>query len=284
VVTGKPLVLNLHDPWGSSHHNWFEYNLGMCLEGFCCNRAKAIVTASKTIPRTLKERHGVPESKCYVAPNAVDVERFDVSKAEIEAARRKYGIPNKKIILFVGSVSKWNGVHHLIGAAGLVKSKDVQFVIVGGGRDEEFMKELAKKHKNIMFTGVVPYEEVPALIRLADVCAAPFPRVESVGWKDYEAPVPHLLLEYMGAGKPIVGSDVHVVGELLSDGRGLPVRPEDSKAIASGLDELLGDSKKAAAMGKKARDYAKKDLNWMGSTEVVERALQDAIGLKGRKS
>jgi glycosyltransferase involved in cell wall biosynthesis len=281
-ITGKPLVLNLHDPWGSTHHNFFEYNMGMFLEKLCTRKADSIVTASKTIPRTLKERHGIPESKCYVAPNAVDVERFDVDAKEVEESRKKYNIPKgKPIVMFMGSLAKWNGVQHLVGAAKYLK--DANVVLVGGGRHEEELREMAKGMENVIFTGLVPYEEVPNMLAMADVCVAPFPKVESVGWEGYEAPVPHLLLEYMASGKPIVGSDVHVIGELLSGGRGVKVKPEDAKAIADGVKKVLS-SKKSAEMSIKAKDYIKKDLNWMGVAEIVEKALQDAIDLRaGRR-
>lgn len=275
-ATGVPMVFNVHDPWGSKHHNAFELNVGRCLEGFCCGMAKKLVTASETIPKTLNKRHGLPLEKFVVSPNGADVERFEVNQKAVEEASKKYGIPkDKKVVFFLGSMAKWNGVHYLIEAAG--KLKDVSVVVAGGGRDEAELKEASKKYKNVIMTGTVPYQEVPALMNLADVCVAPFPETKTVGWEAYESTTPHLLLEYMACGKPIVCSDAHNLRNILGGDRGLLVKPEDPDEIAKGVRHLLDQPKEAEKLGAAAKNYAKDELSWFKAVGVIEKALEEAI-------
>jgi glycosyltransferase involved in cell wall biosynthesis len=238
-LTKKPLILNVHDPWGSSHHNTFEKLIGWFLEGLCSKKADRIIVASESIPRTLKERYGIKNDKCVAALNAVDEKRFDVSKEEIKKVRKKYRLgTDKKIVLFVGSLARWNGVQYLIESAKYLED-DVLVVIAGGGIDEKILKGLSKGQKNIKFLGLVSYFEVPALIKNADVCVVTLPKTSTIGWADYESPVPLHLLEYMASGKPIVGSNVHVVNELLKEYGGIIVKSEDPIAMANGIKVAL---------------------------------------------
>jgi glycosyltransferase involved in cell wall biosynthesis len=277
-LMGRPLVLNLHDPWGSKHHNKFEYHVGMFLEKLICRKADKITYAGKTIPKTLNDRHGIPLEKFVHVPNGADVKRFELSKKDIEQKRRKYEIPKgKKIAFFVGSLAKWNGVQYIIEAARISKDEDILFLIVGGGRDEEEIRKLAKGMKNIMFTGLVPYDDVPALMSLADVCLAPFPRAQSVGWEQYESLNPHLLMEYMACGKPIVASDLPGIRDLLAEGRGMLIPAEDSSAVLESVMDLVGDGKKSSAMGRKVKKYAKEEIGWKKSGGIVERALRGVL-------
>jgi glycosyltransferase involved in cell wall biosynthesis len=278
-LMGRPLVLNLHDPWGSKHHNKFEYHVGMFLEKLICRKADKITYAGKTIPKTLNSRHGIPLEKFVHVPNGADVERFEVAKKDVEKARKKYNIPKgKKIAFFVGSLAKWNGVQYIIDAARLSKDKDLLFLVVGGGRDEEEIRKLAKGMKNIRFTGLVSYDDVPALMNLADVCLAPFPRAQSVGWEQYESLNPHLLLEYMACGKPIVASDLPGIRDLLADNRGTLIPPEDPDAILKSVMHLVKNKKKSSAMGRKVKKYAKEEIRWKKSGEIVERVLKGVLG------
>jgi len=278
-ATRTSFFIDAHDPWGSSHHKKFEYYLGMILEGFCCRKARAIFCASKTIPKTLGKKYGIKPEKCELALNGVDTNEFKVKKASIEIVRRKYKIPDKKIVLFVGSLAKWNGVQYLIEAANYIKS-DCIVIIAGGGIDEDKFKKQAADSENIMFTGIVPYDDVAPLIGLADICVAPLPKVENVGWESYEAPIPIHLLEYMAAGKPIVGSDVHVVNELLSGGRGILFKAEDAEDLARKIRYLLQNKQEGEAMGERAKEYVRENYCWGRAAKIIEDVMEGALNEK----
>jgi glycosyltransferase involved in cell wall biosynthesis len=271
IITRKPLVLNVHDPWGSKHHNLFEKVSGWFLEGLCSRKADKIIVASKTIPRTLKERYGIRTNKCVVALNAVDENRFEVSDKKLENVKNKYSLDSKKhIILFVGSLAKWNGVQYLIESAKYLDDK-YEIVIAGGGIDEGELRAMGNRFKNIRFLGIVPYFEVPALIKNADVCIVTLPRVHSVGWEEHEAPVPLHLLEYMASGKPIVGSKVHVVEDLLIKYGGILVNPEDPGDLAGGI-------KKAVQIDDRIKGKVPLEYTWDNVSETIESELRKLTG------
>lgn len=274
-VTGVPMIINVHDAWGSTHYGSFESKFGLFLEKFCCKRVNRIITVNETLIKTLNSRHGIPMENFEVIPNAVDTERFDVPEEDAEVVRNNYKIPkNKKIIFFVGNLANWNGPEHLVRAVPYIKNKDAFVLMVGGGKQEKELKEISKDYNNIIFTGTVSYHEVPLLMNLADVCVAPLTNPGTVGRAVDEFMVPHLLLEYMGCGKPIVGTDVPGLREMLSNNRGFLVKPENPEDIARGIDYLLEHEGEAEKMEENARNYIKKERGWVKVAKRTEELLE----------
>ena len=87
-------------------------------------------------------------------------------------------------------------------------------------------------------------ERVSALLSISDVCV-----LSSVAEGFSNA-----ILEYMGAGRPVVATDVGGAREAIRVGvTGFVVPPQDPEAMADCIVELLSDSKRAAAMGENGR-------------------------------
>jgi glycosyltransferase involved in cell wall biosynthesis len=68
---------------------------------------------------------------------------------------------------------------------------------------------------------------------------------------------PYAVIEAMGAGLPVVGSDVDGIRDLVQDGvTGLLVAPNDPHALSTALDSLSGDGETRRRMGEAARRAA----------------------------
>jgi starch synthase len=67
----------------------------------------------------------------------------------------------------------------------------------------------------------------------------------------------------MACSTAVVGSAVGGIPEVVSDGQtGLLVPPEDPEALAAGLNALIGDPDRAAAMGRAGRERAVAEFGW----------------------
>ena len=114
-------------------------------------------------------------------------------------------------------------------------------------------------------------EELPA--RLARAAVAVNPRPEGDG-------VPQKLLNYMGAGLPIV-SFAGTSFELRHEETGLVVPDGDSAALAQAILRCLRDPPFAERVGAAARREARRSYSWEGSAEVVEAEFSRVVGADG---
>ena len=66
----------------------------------------------------------------------------------------------KKTIFYAGSIREEYGISHLLRAFSLIKDKEYELIIAGGGADEDLVKEYASKDKRIKFLGFITPQEV----------------------------------------------------------------------------------------------------------------------------
>lgn len=212
---------------------------------------------------------------CYsVIPNGVDVGQFSPDVAPVE----RY-CDGKLNILFVGRLESRKGVDYLVRAYQQVKKAvpDSRLIIVGPGTRlrRKYEKEAAQSGlKDVVFTGLVRYDELPGYYRTADVFCAPATGRESFGI---------VLLEAMAAGTPIVASDIEGYASVLSDGvEGLLVPPKDADSLARSLISLLNDAALRRRMGEAGRLKAN-EYSWERVSERVFsyylQVLNEPLGL-----
>ncbi len=206
-----------------------------------------IVTISDGLKRDLV-KFGIKDSNILVAPDGVDLEKFNTEISQ-EEARLKIGLPlNKKIVVYNGHFFEWKGVYTLLEAARLCRN--VLFVFVGGtSKDIEVFKKNAKNMENVMIVGHRPYREMPIFLRSADVLVLPNSAKEEIS-RSYTSPLK--LFEYMASGRPIVASNLPSIGEVLNEDNSLLVASDNPESLSGGIIKVLENdvlSYKIAAQG-----------------------------------
>lgn len=79
---------------------------------------------------------GIAPGKILVAPDGVDLEKFNIGDSK-EACRTKLGLPqDKKIILYTGHLYDWKGAQTLTEASQYLSSEDVGVYFVGGTAED----------------------------------------------------------------------------------------------------------------------------------------------------
>ncbi len=191
--------------------------------------------ALKMIGRYFADRY-------HIIPNGIDYPHF---ASEVPPIPRY--IDNKRNILFLGRQEKRKGLPYLLEAYARLKRErpDIRLIVVGpdGGMRAACERYIRLQQlEDVVFTGFVPYEELPRYYKTADVYCAPNTGHESFGI---------VLLEAMAAGTPIVASDIGGFPEVLEDGgEGLLVPPRDADALAAAVDRLLSDAALREQMGR----------------------------------
>ncbi|MEK6679212.1 MAG: glycosyltransferase family 4 protein [Nitrospirota bacterium] len=196
---------------------------------------------------------GVPEEKIEVIYPGVDLERFKPGKKS-EELLAKNNIPrNFFVILYVGKLVSWKGVHNLIYAAKILKNrgtKDFVVAVAGKGAQKEAMERLIKQAglvENFRFLNFISYDEMPDAYRMAD--AFILPSYPTMLWQEQFGMV---LIEAMASGKPIISTNSGSIPEVVGDA-GILISPGNFFQMADVISNLINNREFALEMGRKGR-------------------------------
>jgi glycosyltransferase involved in cell wall biosynthesis len=193
------------------------------------------------ITHRLKELYvasGIPAERVLVAPDGVDLARFEppIDRSE---ARRQLGLSVEgRVVCYTGHLFEWKGIYVLADAA--LHVPDVLFLIVGGmAEDQEQLQAYIAEQsiENVRLIGHVPPTEVPRFLFAADVLVLPNSGREPMSC-EYTSPLK--LFEYMASGTPIVATDLPSVREILRDGENaVLVEPDRPGALTQGIRRVI---------------------------------------------
>ncbi len=150
------------------------------------DKVDRVITCSEYLKQEVIKRYPYLTDKLKVLYNGVDTEKF-ISNQEIseKELKEKYRIrPEDLVLLFVGRLVEYKGVHVLIDALKDILKiiPNVKLIIVGGvtySNNQETpyirsLKEMTREIKNnIIFTGYIEHSQIPNFINLADIFVVP---------------------------------------------------------------------------------------------------------------
>lgn len=182
--------------------------------------------------------------KTKLSWNSVDIDKF--SAKHDDSFKKEFGLFDKPVVLFVGNLIKRKNADSLLEAKKIAKS-DYHLVIVGDG---PLSKKLTKKAEDenipdVIFTG--SRTDVENIIPSCDVLVLPS-FSESFGL---------VLIEALACGKPVIGSDVGGISEIINEDVGLLVDPNNVSSIADAIDRLISDESLREKLSMNARNRAK---------------------------
>jgi spore coat protein SA len=184
------------------------------------------------------------------------------------------------LIVFTGRVADYKGPHILAQAMRLLEERGVaaRCQIVGrpyfaNDRTTRYSRYLQRiLPANTKMVGYRSGKEVAAVLQSADIHCCP-----SI-WND---PFPLAPLEAMATGLPVVASRTGGLPETLAHGGGLLVPPDDVKALAGALEELVRDPDYRRALSKEASASARNYYRWSSvrsQYEAVIRSVATTVG------
>ena len=246
------------------------------------NSANKIVAVTQGIKEDLKNRYNIPPDKIVVIPNGANTELFrPMDQATVKKER---GLSqNNKYVCFVGNLAPWQGVEYLIKAAPMVLEKvpEAKFLIVGDGMMREKLEKMVNKigsDNKFIFTGVIPYEEVPEFINISDICVCPSP-VDSYFQTSGGSSLK--IFEYLACGKPVVTGDIRGDRDLVVDSNsGFAVKSEDYEELSKAILKLLEDEELRQQMGRNGREAVVKNYSWKRTAEKVAEVCEEIIQRK----
>ncbi|HEV3417737.1 MAG TPA: glycosyltransferase, partial [Pirellulales bacterium] len=194
-------------------------------------------------------REGFPESKVYVIPNGVDVDRFCARPADL-CVRRQLGLPADAPVAGILAALRPEKNHEMFLRVAAQVRREVpsaHFLVIGDGPERAKLERIAAELKiadAVHFLGTRP--DVPELLNLLDVLL--------LTSRNEANPVS--ILEALACGKPVIATRVGSVPESVLDGQvGYLVEPESADAMARRVVELFRDPNLAQALGAAGRQH-----------------------------
>ena len=255
IAKGVPLYLDCDDYEAASNRfsserqrrlmKWFEDHLPLWAD---------LVTVNTYFTRQRLINLGCRPERVIYLPNGVDRERFaNFSLAKVKQLRDKFNLQQKKVILYVGSLSLTShNVDLLVKAFARVAAcfDDVRLMLVGGGEDRELLVALAHQLNlgdKVIHVGKVDSAEIPNYYKLAYLSVDP---VVDSGAARGRSPLK--IFESFAMGVPIVTGDVGDRRAILHDAAyGFLTQPGNVDSLADTLIDALSDQKRIDDMRKK---------------------------------
>lgn len=214
------------------------------------------------------------EKPLFYFPNWVDTD-FITPDADADVFRQRWSIPHDtKVVLYSGNLGKKQGLDVLIQAA---QRCDALFVIVGDGAAKADLMALAESLAvaNVRFYPLQDYQDLPALMRLADVHLV----VQKKGVAD--AVLPSKLTTILAAGGQalITAEEDTELGLLCRNFPGIArcIAPENAALFVETLQDMLADVDAGQRRANPvARRYA---LDYLSKEAVLTRFESDLLSL-----
>lgn len=287
-LQGIPLVLTTHSL--EPHRPWKAEQLGTAyrasswIERTAYEAADGVIAVSGAMRDDVEALYGVPPDRVRVIHNGIDLQQYRPSPNP--AILAAHGIdPATPYVLFVGRITRQKGIVHLVNAIPHLR-ENAQVVLCAGAPDTpDIAREMeaavgharqATSRRIVWIREMLPRDTLVTLYTHAAVFVCP-----SV----YE-PFGIINLEAMACGTPVVASEVGGIPEVVVPGEtGLlvpvhrsgdqEVEPRDpdefSRALAAGIDAVLGDPDRRAAMGRQARAHVDAHFSW---ARIARQTLQ----------
>ena len=271
-ILKKELIIETHGDWiegtflsKKRKFEFLEKRIVPLLARFNLRRTDKIRVVSQWLLR--KAREIAPYKKYFLFPAFTDLELFLKEK----------NINFKNFILFVGNLEKVKGVEYLIKAFRKVYNanekrnvsatnnnansiNEIKLVIVGDGSERKNLESVVSNSKSqissfkskIKFKGYLSLEETRNVMK--DCYCLVLPSLsEGLG---------RVILEAMALGKPVIGSNVGGIPDLIRDGEnGFLVEPKNVEELAEKIRVLLNNKQLAIEMGEKGREFIEKNFS-----------------------
>ncbi len=231
------------------------------IERFNVRTAREVFVVSNLIKKYYVDQGGDPR-KIHVIPNGADEEKI-VPFQKDEYLKRQFELSDELVIGFIGSFHYWHGIDNLMKIMEKIlgSEKNVKFLLVGsGGIREKDLHDFVKTNhydENVIFTGLVPHDEMGKYVSIMDIVLAPYPNLDFFYFS------PMKIYEYMAAGKAVVASGIGQIAEVIKNGEnGLLFPPDEVEKMAEGIRGLIHNSKFREKLGRNARRDIETKHSW----------------------
>ncbi|MCW1891650.1 MAG: glycosyltransferase family 4 protein [Candidatus Uhrbacteria bacterium] len=235
-----------------------------------------IITVSEFCGREIVELYGADPANIAITHLGIDHGLYHPMDEEtIHAALTKYRIPDPYFMM-IGRMEEKKNVVSIVKAFDALKAQrgvgDPTVLVLCGPKGFGYEKikaaiEASPNRAQIVELGYVPESDVPALV------AGARGYVHVAWYEGFGIP----LVQAMACGCPVIAANNSCLPEVVGEGNGIFVKPDDIDAIAVGMERLLSDPSLVADFRARGIERAKK-FTWAETAKQTLPVLTDWIG------
>ena len=275
-LLGKPFILwtgiwmSLRTPF---HRLVFPLTL------WIYRHADAIVVYGEHVKRYLLTLN-VAAEKIFVAAHSVDNLQYNraIGENDKAALRRRLGLSNEKIVLYLGRLEEEKGLEYLVQAFAQLNLDGSALILVGDGSLRERLKASVVEHgiqQKTHFVGYISPEE--ALIYYSVATVFVLPSITTPGGKE---PWGLVVNEAMNQGLPVIATEAvgaAAGGLVQTEVNGFIVPERNQQALAAALKRILTDDRLREHLSDNARRIIA-DWNNERMIKGFRQAIEHVLG------
>lgn len=209
-------------------------------------------------------KKGVPAARLDVLPNGFEESFFRLEPGTREKIRADLGWNNSFVAVYTGTHTEVTAVETIVRAGAALRARrDIRLDLFGTGQTKHKAIALARELglDNVHFHDPVPKAQVPAILAAADAGLMTL----------FRSPLIHIyfenkLIDYMGAGKPILAAMEGLQADLIRrHGAGEVVPTFDHEGLAKAIADAADHPERCREMGAAGQRFV--------STQLVQRNI-----------
>jgi len=247
-----PVIIHtIHGPAFHPNQTWIKNAFFIALERYAARKSDKILCVADAMSQQAIEAGVAPADRFVTVRSGMEVEHFRDSAKHREGMRKKLGFKQDEIV--VGKIAR---LAHLKGYEFMIKLAqnlcqkypNLKFMFVGDGALHDSLQKQARESgigDRIVFTGLVPANEIPAFISAMDIL------VHTSLREGLARVLPQALI----SGKPVVSFDIDGAREVcINDETGFLIPPMDQRALEKGVENLILDPGLRARLGVRGQE------------------------------
>jgi len=285
-IFGLPVVYEIRAYWedaGVDNASYkdlsIKYRFVQFLEKWACNSVEQVAVLCNGIRKDMAGR-GVRFSKMTPVFNGVNPDNLKPCQPD-KALVEKWNLSGKRIIGFIGSFYRYEGLDLLIEAFSKIAEANPGLVLllVGGGEVEQQLKEqvsMLNLVNRVVFPGRVPHDKVRGVYAMMDIMIYPRHSIRLT-----ELVTPLKPLEAMAMGKPVIASDIGGHRELVThDETGILFPAGNADGLAVAITSLLENRDQLDTLRERGMKYVLENKTWKKTISVYKDVYSRLPGIK----
>ncbi len=234
-----------------------------------------VVAISDMVKQDMRKWYEVPEERIAVVYNGVDTERFHPRNRQYrEEIRRRHGVGNEWVILFVSNNFRMKGLGFLIKALSKIKEASplsFRLLILGRDRQDSYLRLARNKgiSEEVVFAGST--DEPEKYYAASDLLVHP---------TFYDA-CSLTVLEALASGLPVITTQSNGAGGIITQGQeGFVIAdPRDDQTLAEKILFLLDREKaeRTSVAARRLAEFYSTERNWGEMKHIFEKHLEGGI-------